>query len=79
MKVIVKPDLLSAICVHEACHTIVSEYKKTLWVPKSTGTMFHYRVPEFPGLGKGVEDRTALKYKNKVMQEMKRVCALIDI
>ena len=78
MKVIVKPQLLSAMCVHRLCHEVIHGYKSSLYVKNTTGVMFHYRIPMLQGLGKRVEDRTALKYKDQVMQEMKRVCSLFD-
>ena len=76
-KVIVKPELVSAVCVHNVCHEVMDGYKYPLYVNNTIGVMFHYRIPMLQGLGKGVEDRTALKYKDQVMQEMKRVCSLI--
>ena len=80
MKVIVKPQFLSAMCVHEVCDKVMDGYISSLYVRNTTGVMFHYRTPMLQGLGshRGVRDRTALKYKYQVMQEMKRVCSLID-
>ena len=80
MKVIVKPEAISAQCIHEVCRSTVSGYGTTFRVPQSIGLMAHYRVPVQKEYiyGKGVEDRTALKYKDQVMQEITRVCSLID-
>ena len=79
-KLIVKPYLLSSMWVHSIWGETISGYNETFLVPNSTGMMFHYRVPLPKSLifDKGVEDRTALKYKDEVMQEIKRVCSLID-
>ena len=80
MKMIVKPEALTALCVHDICKSTVGGYSKTYIVPQSIGIMAHYRVPVpwWYIYGKGVEDRTAMKYEEQVMQEMNRVCALLD-
>ena len=80
MKMIVKPEAVSALCIHDICKPTVSGYSSTFRVPPSVGLMDHYRVPipRWYIYGKGVEDRTALKYKDHMMQEMSRVCSLID-
>lgn len=80
MKVIVKPDLLSAMCVHLICAETVRGYNMTYWVPQSVGLMAHYRVQieENMIFGEGVEDTVAMKFKDMVMQEMQRVCSLFD-
>ena len=77
-KLIVKPYLLSAMGVHDVWGKTVKGYKKTFLVPDSTAMMFHYRDP-VKGLiiGNGTQDRTALKYKDELMEEMNRVCSLI--
>ena len=81
MKVIVKPDILSAMCVHLICGETVRGYHTTYWVPQTVGLMAHYRVKMEKCMiyGEEVEDTIALKYKDMVMQEMKRVCSLLDI
>ena len=80
MKMIVKPEALTALCIHDICKPTVGGYSTTYRVPQSIGIMAHYRVPVpwWYIYGKGVEDRTAMKYEEQVMQEMNRVCALLD-
>ena len=77
MKMIVKPELISVLCNHDICQPTVSGYSRTYRVPGNVGMMAHYRipVPRWYVYGKGVEDRTALKYRGEVMEEMKRVCS----
>ena len=78
MKMIVKPLLLTAICIHDVCKPTLPGYVKTYRVPASVGLMAHYRepVPRWYIYGKGVEDRTALKYQDEMMEEMTRVCSI---
>ena len=86
-KMIVKADVLSAICVHIMCKETVSGYQRTFLVPMEIGFMAHYResvptwilyVPTWFLYGSGVIDKTALKYKEKVMEELQRVCSLME-
>ena len=77
-KVIVKPDLLEAVGIHEiGPYKVVQGYSHTGFVPKSIGMMGHYRIHLTRDMirGKPVEDRTAMKYKHLVMQELERVCS----
>lgn len=79
MKMIVRPDLVSASCIHDLCKATVKGYTKTYWVPSSVGIMAHYRVPVplWYVYGKGVEDRTALRFQDQVMQEIRRTCFML--
>ena len=45
MKMIVKPEFVSALCIHNVCQQTVPGYSSTYWVPHSVGWMAHYRVP----------------------------------
>ena len=77
MKMIVKPEFVSALCIHNVCQPTVRGYSRTVRVPSSVGWMAHYRVP-VPSMyvyGKGVEDRTALKYRDQVMGELAQLCS----
>ena len=78
-KVIVKPDLLEAIGIHEiGPYKVVRGYTPMFIVPKSIGMMSHYRINLTQDMirGKPVEDRTAMKYKDLVIQELERICSL---
>ena len=77
MKMIVKPEFVSALCIHNVCQQTVRGYSRTLRVPRSVGLMAHYRVP-VPSMyvyGEGEEDRTALKYRDQVMGELAQLCS----
>ena len=80
MKMIVKPEALSALCIHDICKPTLSGYSKTYRVPMNVGLMAHYRVPvpHYYIYGEGVIDKTALKYRDQFMEEMRRVCSLIE-
>ena len=75
-KVIARPNLISAMAVHGICPPLINGYQKMFWVPKSIGMMAHYRDHMLKDMiqGKPTRDNTAMKYKDLVMQEMKRVC-----
>jgi hypothetical protein len=79
MKMILRPTAVSATCIHDLCKTTIRGYRKTYWVPDSVGFMAHYRkpVPRWYIYGKGVEDRTALRYKDSVLHEMNWTCSLL--
>ena len=81
MKMIVKPKLISSSCIHDICGRTVRGTRKTYWVPMSTGVMAHYRVPidRWYVFGKGVVDKTALKYKEAVVTHLKEKCNNIII
>jgi hypothetical protein len=76
MKMILKPSAVSATSVHFLGKKPVLGYERTYWVPDNVGFMAHYRKT-IPQHGKGVEDRTALRYKDPVLQEMNRLCSLL--
>ncbi len=80
MKMIVKPALISASCIHDVCKPTVGGSKKTYWVPRHVALMAHYRVPvpKWYVYGKGVEDRTALKWQDQVTAEIRQKCSLLQ-
>ena len=81
MKMIVKPEVLSALCIHDICKPTVGGYTTTYRVSMNIGFMAHYRVPvpRWYIYGKGVIDNTALKYRDQVMEEMERVCSIMEL
>ena len=80
MKMIVKPSLVSATCIHDLCRESVSGYARTYRVPPKQGIMAHYRepVPKWYIYGKGVEDTTALKFRSEVETEMRKQCSFLQ-
>ena len=75
-KVITRPNLVSSMTVHGINPIVIRGYKQMFWVPKDIGMMAHYRdnMEKFMIKGKPTKDEMAMKYKDLVMQEMKRVC-----
>ena len=75
-KVITRPNLVSSMTVHGIDPTVISGYKQMFWVPKDIGMMAHYRDNMGKDMiqGEPTKDEMAMKYKDLVMQEMKRVC-----
>lgn len=80
MKLLLKPKLVSASCIHDICRQVVGGYRRTYWVPKTTAFMAHYRVPIDPWyvFGKGVQDDTAMKFRTQVMEELRQKCSLLS-
>ena len=81
MKMIVKPETIFGLCIHDVCHSPKRGYNKTHSVPHSVAFMAHL-LPCAYGkgfYGRGGEDKTALKYKDRVMKDMRRVCILADV
>ena len=78
-KVIVKPDLLSSLYIHGigSPERVIHGYANTIYVNKSIGTMGHYWIHLTWDMirGKPVEDRTAMKDKDLVIQELEWLCS----
>ena len=79
VKMIIKPAVVSASCIHNLCRPILGGYGKTYKVSMKDAIMAHYRVPvpKWYIYGKGVEDRTALKYRDPVEVELREKCSLL--
>ena len=79
VKMIIEPAVVSATCVHDLCRPILGGYGKTYRVSMMDAIMAHYRVPvpRWYIYGKGVEDRTALKYRDPVEVELREKCSLL--
>ena len=73
---IIRPNLVSSMTVHGIDPTVIRGYKQMFWVPKDIGMMAHYRDHLGKDMiqGEPTKDEMAMKYKDLVMQEMKRVC-----
>lgn len=78
-KMIIKPAVVSASCTHDLCRPTLSGYGRTYKVSMSDAVMAHYRVPvpRWYIYGEGVQDRTALKYRDPVEAELRGKCSLL--
>lgn len=76
MKMLVRTEAISSLCIHDVCKHVLGGYKKFYNVPMSIGLMAHYRepVPYWYIFGKGTKDKTALHFQNAMETELREKC-----